>query len=173
MFHFTGIIQKPHDHLFQKQGLLGSTCAAKAGKPKFAKFGFIFSGTPKYVSSWVICGNCTSYICFILMESHRSLVTINFRSCGIWVRQVPRRLENKKREVRGYSLMLYPNILPVGTYVVICSYYMDVLIMVRHRGPMTMYFRSRETMIQHVSRKLENQKMPNSGFSLVAYPNIF
>ena len=62
-FHFkcvtqySGVIQKPHYHLFQKSGHLGATRACIGKKAKTAKFSFFFSVVPKYLTNWEMKAN--------------------------------------------------------------------------------------------------------------------
>ena len=93
-------------------------------------------------------------------------MTIYFRSRVICVRNVPQKVENKKTTNAGISLVAYTNTLPVGLYDVICSYYMNNIIVVSQKGLMNNYFRSRGIWVHHVTQKLENKKTPSSGFFL-------
>ena len=73
-------------------------------------------------------------------------------------------------KIRWVSLVAYPNRLPVGWYVVICFKYMYIIIVVSHRGLMTICSRSRVIWVLHVAQKLENKKTTNSGDFLSGIP---
>ena len=134
--------------------------------------GFSFVAYPNTtpVGQYVVI--CSQYMYFIITLSHRGLMTIYFRSRGIWVHHVPQKLEkNQKTPNSRFSFVAYLNTLLVWSYVVICSQYTYCIIILSHIGLMTIYFRSQGIWVHHVPRKLENQKTPNSGFSIVAHPN--
>ena len=51
------------------------------------------------------------------MELHRGLMTLYFKSRGIWVRNVLHKMENQNSPNSGLSAAAHPNMFPVGEYV--------------------------------------------------------
>ena len=108
--HHIGITQRPHDHLFQKSRQLVATWVHKlhSKQARIDKFEFCFMIVTKYINTFPdrLYGSiCSHYIYFIILVSHRCLMTIYFKSRGIRVQLgcIINGQASKNRQIRLYN----------------------------------------------------------------------
>ena len=100
MCHHIGITQRPRGLLFQKSGHMGATCAATGEQSQIDKFeNKFFMAVTKYLTKSVIRVNFLHYMLFIILLSHRGLMTIYFKSRGIW-EQLEHTLVSKQKSTK-------------------------------------------------------------------------